>query len=108
MLPLETGEKINAVLAIKTFEDSKFIFMATRRGTVKKTELSAFQNVRSNGIIAVDLRVDDELVGVAQTSGDDDIILISDAGRAIRFNENARSEERRVGKGCVSTCRSRW
>ncbi|NGY06182.1 DNA gyrase subunit A [Solimonas terrae] len=98
MLPLDADEKINAVLAIKTFEDAKFVFMATRRGTVKKTELSAFQNVRSNGIIAVDLRVDDELVGVAQTGGDDDIILISDAGRAIRFNEN---DVRSMGRGAT-------
>lgn len=87
LLPLEQGEKVNAVLPIKSFEDGKFIFMVTKRGTVKKTSLSAFANVRSNGIIAVDLRVDDALVGVALTTGDNDIILISDAGRAMRFNE---------------------
>ncbi|MGH8444452.1 MAG: DNA gyrase C-terminal beta-propeller domain-containing protein, partial [Solimonas sp.] len=106
MLPLEAGEKINAVLPIKRFdaEDAEhperkpYIFMATRRGTVKKTELSAFQNVRSNGIIAVDLRVDDELVGVALTKGEDDIILISDAGRAIRFNEG---DVRGMGRGAT-------
>ncbi|NKF22681.1 DNA gyrase subunit A [Solimonas marina] len=108
MLPLEAGEKINAVLAIKSFDDAPvdaehphrktYVFMATRRGTVKKTELSAFQNVRSNGIIAVDLRVDDELVGVALTSGEDDIILISDAGRAIRFNE---ADVRGMGRGAT-------
>ncbi|HEX4894823.1 MAG TPA: DNA gyrase subunit A [Solimonas sp.] len=98
LLPLEAGEKVNAVLPIKTFEDSKFVFMATRRGTVKKTELSAFQNVRSNGIIAVDLRVDDELVGVAQTDGGNEIILISDAGRAIRFHEN---DVRAMGRGAT-------
>jgi DNA gyrase subunit A len=89
MLPLEAGEKVNAVLPIKSFEDGKFIFMVTKRGTVKKTSLSAFANVRSNGIIAVDLRVDDALVGVALTTGENDIILISDAGRAMRFNESA-------------------
>jgi len=98
MLPLEKGEKINAVLPIDSFEDGKFIFMATRRGTVKKTELIAFANVRSNGIIAVDLRVDDELVGVALTTGRDDIILISDAGRAIRFNEG---DVRSMGRGAT-------
>jgi DNA gyrase subunit A len=89
LLPLEQAERVNAVLPIKSFEDGKFIFMVTKRGTVKKTSLSAFANVRSNGIIAVDLRVDDALVGVALTSGVDDIILISDAGRAMRFNESA-------------------
>ncbi|HET8883723.1 MAG TPA: DNA gyrase C-terminal beta-propeller domain-containing protein, partial [Solimonas sp.] len=107
MLPLDADEKINAVLPIKSFgvadddepiEAGPYIFMATRRGTVKKTPLSAFQNVRSNGIIAVDLRVDDELVGVAQTNGSDDIILISDAGRAIRFNE---SDVRSMGRGAT-------
>ncbi len=109
LLPLDAREKINAVLPIKSFGDATadaehaadrrtYIFMATRRGTVKKTELSAFQNVRSNGIIAVDLRVDDELVGVAMTSGGDDIILISDAGRAIRFNE---ADVRGMGRGAT-------
>ncbi|HSW11288.1 MAG TPA: DNA gyrase subunit A [Solimonas sp.] len=109
LLPLEQGEKINAVLPIESFGggapdaehpvgEERFIFMATRRGTVKKTELSAFANVRSNGIIAVDLRVDDELVGVALTTGQDDIILISDAGRAIRFNE---ATVRVMGRGAT-------
>ncbi|MFT4048104.1 MAG: DNA gyrase subunit A [Solimonas sp.] len=108
LLPLEAGEKINAVLPVKGFgvedenaevpEHGPYIFMATRRGTVKKTALAAFQNVRSNGIIAVDLRVDDELVGVALTGGDNDIILISDAGRAIRFNE---SDVRAMGRGAT-------
>ncbi len=108
LLPLEGGEKINAVLAIKSFAPapllegeeprSSFIFMVTRRGTVKKTELAAFQNVRRNGIIAVDLRVDDELVGVALTRGNDDVILVSDGGRAIRFNEN---DVRVMGRGAT-------
>lgn len=107
LLPLDSGEKINAVLPIKSFgadengeqpEHGPYIFMATRRGTVKKTALAAFQNVRANGIIAVDLRVDDELVGVALTSGGDDIILISDAGRAIRFDEG---DVRSMGRGAT-------
>jgi DNA gyrase subunit A len=108
LLPLEEREKINAVLPIKSFDDAPpnasspeqraFIFMATRRGTVKKTELSAFKNVRANGIIAVDLRVDDELVGVALTGGDHDVILISDGGRAIRFNE---ADVRGMGRGAT-------
>jgi DNA gyrase subunit A len=99
LLPLEAGEKINAVQPIKSFEqDGKFIFMATRRGTVKKTELAAFANVRSSGIIAVDLRVDDALVDVALTSGGGDVILISDAGRAIRFNE---ADVRAMGRGAT-------
>ncbi|MFA5937992.1 MAG: DNA gyrase subunit A [Sinimarinibacterium sp.] len=113
LLPLDSsgqagGEKINAVLPIKAFDQPPpnatspdqvaYIFMVTRRGTVKKTELIAFQNVRANGIIAVDLRVDDELVGVALTNGDNDVILISDAGRAIRFNEG---DVRSMGRGAT-------
>ncbi len=108
LLPLEAGEKINAVLPIKSFdapppnatspEQRAYIFMVTRRGTVKKTELLAFQNVRSNGIIAVDLRVDDELVGVALTHGDNDVILVSDSGRAIRFHEG---DVRSMGRGAT-------
>ncbi|HEY0974102.1 MAG TPA: DNA gyrase subunit A [Solimonas sp.] len=108
LLPLEAGEKVSAVLPIKSFVDSvdpqnpdskTYIFMATRRGTVKKTELSAFANVRANGIIAVDLRVDDVLVDVALTNGGDDIILISDAGRAMRFPESAVRSMGRTSTG---------
>ncbi|EIT67611.1 MULTISPECIES: DNA gyrase subunit A [Hydrocarboniphaga] len=92
LLPLEQGEKISAVLPIKKFEDepeqTRYIFMATRLGTVKKTELGAFANIRSNGIIALDLRVDDSLVGVALTTGNNDVLMFSDAGRVIRFSEN--------------------
>ncbi|ULQ46453.1 DNA gyrase subunit A [Flagellatimonas centrodinii] len=98
ILPLEQGEKINAVLAIKSFEDGRYVFMATRRGTVKKTPLEAFQNVRSNGIIAVDLRMDDELIGVALTSGEDHVLLFSDAGRVIRFKEG---DVRSMGRGAT-------
>ena len=102
LLPLEANEKINAVLPIKGFAEAdfagQFIFMATRRGTVKKTPLEAFANIRSNGLIAVDLRIDDELVDVALTNGSNDIILLSDAGRAMRFPETA---VRSMGRGAT-------
>ncbi|MGH8462288.1 MAG: DNA gyrase subunit A [Stenotrophobium sp.] len=102
LLPLDAKEKISAVLPVKSFADgefaNRFIFMATRRGTVKKTELSAFANIRSNGIIAVDLRADDELVGVALTTGSSDVLLFSDAGRVIRFNE---AGVRAMGRGAT-------
>ena len=92
LLPLEAGEKISAVLSVKKFENEdgspRYIFMATRLGTVKKTDLASFANIRSNGIIALDLRVDDSLVGVALTTGNSDVLMFSDAGRVIRFNEN--------------------
>ena len=98
LLPLESGERISAVLAIQSFDQGGSIFMATRRGTVKKTPLAAFANIRSSGIIAVDLRADDALVGVTLTGGNDDILLISSAGRAIRFNEG---DVRSMGRGAT-------
>ncbi len=88
LLPLEGVEKISAVLPIKEFAADKFIFMATRLGIVKKTALTDYLNIRSNGIIAVDLRTDDALVDVALTDGNNDIVLFCDGGRAIRFKED--------------------
>jgi len=87
LLPLEEGERINAVLPIREYTDDLFIFMATAQGTVKKTPLSDFSNPRSNGIIAVDLRADDYLVNVDITDGSRDVMLFSNAGKAIRFKE---------------------
>ncbi|MEP7314618.1 MAG: DNA gyrase C-terminal beta-propeller domain-containing protein, partial [Pseudomonadota bacterium] len=87
LLPLEEGEKINAVLPVKQYDENHFIFMATSHGTVKKTPLSAFSRPRTSGIIAVDLRDDDRLVGVAITDGAREIMLFSSGGKAIRFHE---------------------
>jgi len=87
LLPLEEGEKINAVLPIKQFDDEHFVFMATSQGTVKKTPLSAFSRPRASGIIAVGLDEGDRLVGVALTDGRREIILSSSGGKSIRFNE---------------------
>ena len=98
LLPLEEGERITAVLPVKGFDTGQYVFMATRRGTVKKTPLVDFSRPRAAGIIAVDLRVDDALVDVALTSGDNDILLFSDAGRVIRFNEK---EVRPMGRGAT-------
>ncbi len=87
LLPLSEGEKITAVLPIKQFDDTHFVFMATRNGTVKKTQLSAYSRPRPSGIIAVKLDGDDQLVGVGLTNGNDDIMLFTSGGKAIRFNE---------------------
>jgi DNA gyrase subunit A len=87
LLPLAEGEKITAVLPIKQYDDAHFVFMATRSGTVKKTPLSAYSRPRASGIIAVDLRNDDQLVGVQLTDGSRDIMLFTSGGKAIRFNE---------------------
>ncbi|HEU5135349.1 MAG TPA: DNA gyrase subunit A [Steroidobacteraceae bacterium] len=87
LLPLEEGERINAVLPIKQFDDDHFVFMATSQGTVKKTPLSAFSRPRASGIIALGLDTDDRLVGVALTDGRREIILSSSGGKSIRFSE---------------------
>ncbi len=85
-------------LPIKRFDTGQYVFMATRGGTVKKTPLEDFSRPRTAGIIAVDLRVDDELVGVVLTSGESDVLLFSDAGRVIRFNEK---DVRPMGRGAT-------
>ncbi len=95
LLPLAEGEKINAVLPIKQFDDQRHVFMATSSGTVKKTSLEAFSRPRASGIIAVDLRDDDRLVGVALTTGNNEIMLFSSGGKAIRFRED---EVRAMGR----------
>jgi DNA gyrase subunit A len=87
LLPLEEGERINAVLPIKAFEDDKYVFLATSRGTVKKTPLSEFARPRTSGIIAVELRPDDRLIGAGITTGSQDIMLFASSGKAIRFAE---------------------
>lgn len=87
LLPLQEGERITAVLPVTEFSEDKYIFMATSSGTVKKTPLSDFSRPRSNGIIAVELRDDDHLVDVAVTDGSRDVMLFTNAGKAIRFAE---------------------
>ncbi|MGQ3056172.1 MAG: DNA gyrase subunit A [Nevskia sp.] len=98
LLPLEDGERISVALPIKRFDTGQYVFMATRGGTVKKTPLEDFSRPRTAGIIAVDLRVDDELIGVVLTAGDSDVLLFSDAGRVIRFNER---DVRPMGRGAT-------
>jgi DNA gyrase subunit A len=87
LLPLGEGEKISAVLPVKQFDDHHFVFMATSSGTVKKTPLSAFSRPRTSGIIGLELRGEDTLVGVALTDGQREILLGSSGGKAIRFHE---------------------
>ena len=87
LFPLIEGEKITAVLPVQAFDDNHFVFMATSGGTVKKTALTAFSNPRKAGIIAVNLDDGDHLIGVAITDGDCDVMLFSDAGKAVRFAE---------------------
>ncbi|HTJ98445.1 MAG TPA: DNA gyrase subunit A [Bordetella sp.] len=88
MFPLVDGEKVNVVLPVKEFSDDHYVFMATSRGTVKKTPLSDFSNPRKAGIIAVDLDDGDYLIGADLTDGKHDVMLFSDSGKAVRFDEN--------------------
>ena len=88
LLQIEAGEKVEAVLPIKAYSDNQFVFFATRNGTVKKTPLSAFSNQRANGIIAINLKAGDELLDVGMTNGHNDVMLFSDTGKVIRFDEN--------------------
>jgi DNA gyrase subunit A len=95
LLPLQEGERINAVLPIREYDEHRYVFMVTALGTVKKTPLSAFSRPRSTGIIAVDLAPEDQLVGVALTDGQREIMLCTSGGKAIRFRED---EVRAMGR----------
>ncbi|EEX66597.1 MULTISPECIES: DNA topoisomerase (ATP-hydrolyzing) subunit A [Vibrio] len=101
LLPLEENERITAILPVTEFSEDKFIFMATGDGTVKKTSLDQFANVRANGLIAVNLRDDDALIGVEITDGESDIMLFSKSGKVVRFNEKPIEDEEGNTKGGV-------
>jgi DNA gyrase subunit A len=99
LLPLDDGERITAVLAIKDYPEDRYVLMATRQGTVKKTPLAEFSRPRPSGIIAVDLPDDDELVGVALTDGRQEVLLFSNAGKVIRFGEDDVRPMGRAARG---------
>jgi DNA gyrase subunit A len=99
LLPLETDERITAILPVSEYSEDKFIFMATLRGTVKKTSLIEFSRPRSNGIIALDLADNDQLIGVALTDGDREVLLFSSDGKAMRFHENQVRAMGRTARG---------
>jgi len=96
LVPLAENEKITAILPVKEFTDTQFVFMATAMGTVKKTPLADFSRPRPSGIIAVDLDDGDRLIGVALTDGKHDVMLFSSGGKAVRFDEN---DVRPMGRG---------
>jgi DNA gyrase subunit A len=99
MFPLQDGEKITVVLSVREFSEDHFVFMATSRGTVKKTPLSDFSNPRKAGIIAVALDDGDYLIGADLTDGEHDVMLFSDAGKAVRFDENDVRPMGRTARG---------
>ena len=98
LLPLEPGEKINTVIPVREFRKDQNLLFVTRKGIIKKTLLSEYDSARKSGLIAIDLREDDELIGVRLTSGDDDIIMVTKQGMAIRFSED---NVRCMGRGAA-------
>ena len=90
ILPLRDGERVQSVLSTRDFAESEHLVFATRRGMVKKTEFGAYNTpIKADGIIAINIRDDDELVAVRRTDGDDDVIMVSRSGQAARFHESA-------------------
>lgn len=88
ILPLESGEKVSAMIQIPKDDEGMYLCMVTRKGLIKRSSIEIFRNVRRNGIIAVNLREDDELAWVKLTSGNDDLLVATKKGMCIRFNEN--------------------
>lgn len=99
LLSLDEGERINAALPLRGYAEDQYLFFATEQGVVKKTALTNFSRPRSNGIIAVDLREGDHLIGVNITNGDDDVMLFTDAGKVLRFSEKAVRSMGRTARG---------
>jgi DNA gyrase subunit A len=99
LFPIEEGEKINAILPVKEFDAEHYVFMATSMGTVKKTGLDEFANPRKSGIIAINLDEGDYLIGAEVTNGTQDIVLVSDAGKAVWFDEEAVRPMGRAARG---------
>ena len=99
LLPLREGEKISAVLPVREFQEGYFVVFATRKGLVKKTELMAYANPRHDGIIALSLEEDDEVIGVRLTDGSQDLLLSTKKGQAIRFSEQEVRPTGRVAYG---------
>lgn len=99
ILPLAPDEAINAMLPVRDYREGYYVFMATKLGTVKKVALEAFSRPRSSGIIAIDLDADDRLIGVDITTGEKDIMLFSDAGKVVRFDEKHVRAMGRLARG---------
>lgn len=99
LLPLEEGERITSILPVQSYDSDQFIFMATKKGTVKKTALTEFQSLRANGKRAIELDEGDTLVGTAITNGACDVILFASSGKAARFRESQVRPMGRTSRG---------
>jgi DNA gyrase subunit A len=101
LLPLEKDERVNAVLPVREYSEDLYVFFATRKGIVKKTPLPAYGNQRANGIWAINLDEDDELVNVEITHGDSEVMLFSSSGKCIRFAESNVTSVGRTARGVI-------
>jgi len=99
LIQINPKEKITAVIPIKNFDPEDYLVLVTQHGLIKKTKLDKFSNIRKNGLIAINLKENDELIGVRRTSGDNDLILVTSGGMAIRFNENDVRDMGRTAMG---------
>jgi len=99
ILPLADDEKITSILQVKEYDENQYVFMATQKGTVKKTSLEQFSRPRANGIIALRLDEGDQLIGTVVTDGDDQLMLFSDGGKVIRFHEENIRQMGRTARG---------
>jgi len=99
ILPLEAGEYIQAVISLRTFDKDNYLVMGTREGIIKKTSLDKYENIRKNGLNAINLRENDELIGVRITTGSSEIIFVTRSGYSIRFNERDVREMGRTATG---------
>jgi DNA gyrase subunit A len=101
LINIEPGEAINAMMPIKTFDDQHYLIMCTREGTIKKTVLSAYQNIRSTGIIAIGLTEGDELISVKMTSGEQEVLIATRNGKINRFAEKEVRDTGRPAQGVI-------
>ena len=99
LLPLMSGEKVTSMIRVREFNDGEYMLMSTRNGTVKKTPIMDYANIRKSGVIAIITDEGDELESVVRTTGDDNIILATNRGKAIKFNENDVRSMGRVTRG---------
>ncbi len=103
VLPLREGERIQSVLSTRDFNEGPYLIFATKKGVVKKTDFQAYNTpIKADGIIAINIRDDDELVAVRRTSGDDDILMVSRKGQAVRFHEDARGPWAATRRACAA------
>jgi DNA gyrase subunit A len=101
LLELQKGERVATTLAVRAFDADKFVVMATKQGLAKKTELNAYANPRTGGIVAIKINEDDELIGVRVSTGSQDIFLTTRQGKSIRFHEDEIREMGRVAAGNI-------